>query len=130
MFPRLSCFRFLVICRYPYLNKFVENSVKNQQFFRLSNFMYFGLRLKATSYLSVLILQLFCLVFMVSFFSFNYMTQSVYFKYGEILRFCFFLFILAVSIISMDSLVLNVSRVSQLMRSTASPLCSFLFLIP
>ena len=34
------------------------------------------------------------------------------------------LFILAVSIISLLSFVLSVSKVSQLMRSTASPLCS------
>ena len=63
---------------------------------------------------------------MVSFFSFIFSKELVYFKNGEIywrFTFCWRLLILTVSIISLHSFVLNVSRVSQLMRSAASPLC-------
>ena len=45
-------------------------------------------------------------------------------NFSEIFNFCWKLLILAVSIISLHSFVLNVSRVSQLMRSAASPLCN------
>ena len=35
VFPRLIFLCLVLICHYPYLNKIVENSVKNQEFFRL-----------------------------------------------------------------------------------------------
>ena len=46
-------------------------------------------------------------------------------KFSEVLHFCWILLILAVSIISLLSFVLIISRVSQLMRSAASPLRFF-----
>ena len=98
---------------------------ENQEFFRFL-FKFPLLWSWNKSYIIVLIWQL--LVVLLWFHIVHFIYRHSWYilnlaNFTEILRFCWILIILAVSIVSLHSFVLNVSRVSQLMRSAASPLC-------